>query len=195
MAIDHYRNRGVIVTSYKKIIFIHPKGLRGHTMNLEELNSQIRTCRKCRLWKLATHAVPGEGPSPARIMVVGQNPGEKEDKTGRPFIGRAGTFLNKILRKNSIDRKTLFITSVVKHKTPQNRRPKSDEIEACMPYLMQQIDEINPDIMILMGKVAWETPQREDITYIKTYHPAAAMRFPRFREKFEADFNELRNIQ
>jgi DNA polymerase len=106
-------------------------------------------------------------------------------------VGRAGAFLNAILKKNVIDRKSLYITSVVKHKTPQNRKPKSDEIKACMPYLIQQIREINPDIIVLMGKVAWKTPPQKGITYIKTYHPAAAMRFPRFKEKFETDLKKL----
>lgn len=127
-------------------------------------------------------------------MLVGQNPGEEEDKTGRPFVGRAGKFLNTVLGKNNIARERLFITNVVKHKTPQNRTPRSDEIRACLPYLTEQIVEIEPKIIVLMGKVAQQIPRRGDIEYILTYHPAAAMRFPKMRGKFEEDFATLKEL-
>ena len=92
-------------------------------MVLEKLIREIKDCKKCSLWKDAENAVPGEGPDDAKVMLVGQNPGEVEDKTGKPFVGRAGKFLNLILDKNDIERERLFITNVVKHKTPNNRKP------------------------------------------------------------------------
>lgn len=159
-------------------------------MNLKELERKIRNCKKCKLWKNA-HAVPGEGPDNAKVMLIGQNPGKEEDRIGKPFVGRAGKFLNKILDNNNINRKDLFITNVVKHKTPRNRKPKSDEIEACMPYLEEQINHIKPEIIVLMGKVALQTSKKVGIRYIKTCHPAAAMRFPSMRTKFEKDFEIL----
>ena len=163
-------------------------------MALEELIERIKKCRKCSLWKDAENAVPGEGPSNAKVMLVGQNPGEEEDRTGKPFVGRGGKFLNTILDKNDIKRERLFITNVVKHKTPNNRKPNIAEIQACMPYLIKQIKEIEPEIVVLLGKVAWQTPRMESIEYIETYHPAAAMRFPVIREKFEQDFKTLRRL-
>lgn len=161
-------------------------------MTLADIIKDIKSCTKCDLYKSSTQAVPGEGPAHAEIMLVGQNPGTEEDKTGRPFVGRAGRYLNKILQNNHINRHDLFITSVVKHKTPENRKPTRAEIEACVPYLIDQIKEIDPKTVVLMGRVAWKVPHLDRIEYIETYHPAAAMRFPRFQSKFEADFQIVR---
>ena len=161
-------------------------------MTLTELDNQIRTCRKCRLWHGTKNAVPGEGPPNARVILVGQNPGAEEDKTGRPFIGRCGKFLTAVLAKNGIDRGELFITSVVKHGSPKNRKPKQDEIMACLPYLQSQISLIKPKIVVLMGAVAWQVPRKAGIVYIETYHPSAAMRFTKIRKKFEEDFVALK---
>jgi uracil-DNA glycosylase len=157
-------------------------------MTLTDLNERIRKCRKCRLWKDAKHAVPGEGPSNARVMLVGQNPGAEEDKTGRPFVGRAGKFLNKVLAKNGFNREELFITNLVKHTSPKNRKPLPDEIEACAPYLDEQIKMIKPKLVVLMGTVAWQAPRLEGVEYAKTVHPSAAMRFTKMRKRFEEEF-------
>lgn len=148
-------------------------------------------CRKCRLWQGAKNAVPGEGTATARVMLVGQNPGSEEDKTGRPFVGKAGKFLNKMLAQNGITREELFVTNLVKHATPENRKPLPDEIAACAPYLAAQIREIEPKIVVLMGAVAWQAPRVEGVEYLETYHPSAAMRFTKIRKKFEEDFSVL----
>jgi DNA polymerase len=161
---------------------------------LSQLNQRINNCKKCSLWEKANQAVPGEGPANAKVMLVGQNPGAEEDKTGRPFVGRAGQYLNKILEKNDLVRKKMFITSVVKHKSPNNRKPTNEEIESCLPFLIEQIGIIAPKIIVLLGNVAQKIPREEKITYLETYHPAAAMRFPRFRKKFEIDFKKLASI-
>ncbi len=161
-------------------------------MVLEKLNNQVKNCRKCRLWQYAKNAVPGEGPANAKLMIVGQNPGLEEAKTGKPFVGRAGKYLNKVLAKNGILREKVFITNIVKHLSPENRKPWPDEIEACAPYLKAQIKAIKPKIVVLMGKVAWEAPRVEGIMYLETYHPSAAMRFTKIRKKFEEDFNNLK---
>jgi uracil-DNA glycosylase family 4 len=125
-------------------------------------------------------------------MLVGQNPGAEEDEAGRPFVGRAGKFLDDVLKRNGIKREDLFITNVVKHKTPKNRLPKSDEVEACITYLTRQVEVVKPEIIVLMGALAWEIPRKKSIIYIKTYHPSAAMRFPRMRKRFEEDLNALK---
>ncbi len=161
-------------------------------MSLTELSEKIKKCKRCRLWRSAKNAVPGEGSLHAKIMLVGQNPGKEENQTGRPFVGRAGKFLNSVLNKSGIDRDELFITNVVKHKTPNNRTPKPDEIQACLPHLTCQIDIIKPEMIVLMGAVAWKVPRTQCIMYVETYHPSAAMRFPKMRKKFEEDFSALR---
>ena len=161
-------------------------------MTLEELNKQIRDCRKCRLWQGAKHAVPGEGPLHAKLMLVGQNPSAEEDKTGKPFVGRAGKFLNTVLTKNGINREDIFVTNIVKHVTPKNRKPFPDEVEACIPYLKRQLEMNKPKVVVLMGAVAWQAPRAKGVLYVETYHPSAAMRFPKIRKKFEEDFRHLK---
>ena len=153
-------------------------------MTLSDLNKQICNCRKCRLWQGAKQAVPGEGPLHAKLMLIGQNPGAEEDKIGKPFVGRAGKFLNKVLAENGINREEIFVTNIVKHVTQQNRKPLPDEVEACLPYLMTQINEIKPKMIVLMGAVAWQTPRVEGVDYFEIYHPSATMRFNKMRTKF-----------
>ena len=125
------------------------------------------------------------------MILVGQNPGKEEDKTGRPFVGRTGKFLNRVLAENGIKRDDIFITSVVKHLTPQNRKPMLDEVEACMPYILEQVRLVKPSVMLLMGTIAWQVPREKGILYIETYHPSAAMRFPKMRKKFLEDIQAL----
>jgi DNA polymerase len=161
---------------------------------LVDVNEQIKTCRKCRLWQGAKNGVPGEGPLHAKLMLVGQNPGAEEDKTGKPFVGRAGKFLNKVLAKNGINREELFVTNLVKHVTPKNRKPLPDEIAACAPYLEAQVNAIKPKIVVLMGAVAWQAPRGKGVKYVETYHPSAAMRFTKMRKKFEEDFSGLKEL-
>jgi DNA polymerase len=127
-------------------------------------------------------------------MLVGQNPGTEEDKAGRPFIGRAGKFLNKTLAECDVDRKELFVTNIVKHLTPKNRKPLPDEIGACVPYLAAQIGMIKPRIVVLMGAVAWQTPRVPNVEYIETVHPSAAMRFTKMRKRFEEDFASFKEL-
>jgi uracil-DNA glycosylase len=160
-------------------------------MALIKLNEQIQKCRKCRLWQGAHNAVPGEGPLNAKVMLIGQNPGAEEDKTGRPFMGRAGKYLDKVLTKTGFCRNNLFVTNVVKHISPKNRKPFPDEIAACMPYLLEQIQKIKPKIIVLMGTVAWQVPRVAGIEYVETYHPSAAMRFAKMKKRFETDFSRL----
>jgi uracil-DNA glycosylase family 4 len=163
-------------------------------LSLNELNKQIRECRKCRLWQGAKNAVPGEGPSHAKLVLVGQNPGAEEDKTGKPFVGRSGKFLNKVLAENGINRQEMFVTNIVKHVTPKNRKPFSDEIQACAPYLIAQLGLIKPKVVVLMGAVAWQTLRVEGVEYIETVHPSAAMRFTKMMRRFLEDFKQLKML-
>jgi uracil-DNA glycosylase len=160
-------------------------------VSLEELNYQVYGCKKCRLWQGAKHGVPGEGPINARVMFVGQNPGAEEDEIGRPFVGRAGKFLTKTLAEFGIKREDVFITNIVKHTSPDNRKPFADEVAACLPYLITQIEIIKPKIIVLLGASAKETPRIQGIEYVEIIHPSAAMRFTKMREKFRQQIAEL----
>ena len=175
---------------------------------LEKLNREIRKCKKCSLWKTRKHAVPGEGPINAKIMVCGQSPGRMENETGRPFIGSAGKFLDQLFKIAGIDRKKVFITSSLKclPTPPLNRKPKKEEIETCLPYLKKQIEIINPQKFILLGEVAFSVffpkeklknfrgkwIKKEGKEYFITYHPAAGIRFPKIRKILEKDFRKIK---
>jgi uracil-DNA glycosylase family 4 len=133
-----------------------------------------------------------EGPKNARIMLVGQNPGKEEVKQRRPFVGRTGKYFKRVLQKKGLDWKKLYVTAVVKEPTPGNRKPNAREIERWMPVLIKEIKKVKPRIVVLMGRVAWETPRFKGIEYMETYHPTAAMRFPQIRKKFEKDMDALK---
>ena len=117
-------------------------------MALKDLAKKIKVCKKCRLWKNRINAVPGEGNPRSKIMFIGEAPGSKEDETGKPFIGMAGVFLDTLFKKYKIKRKDTFITSVVKCRPPENRNPKTDEINTCAKaYLYKQIKAVKPKII------------------------------------------------
>jgi uracil-DNA glycosylase len=160
-------------------------------MSIEDLSVQVYRCQKCRLWKDAKHGVPGEGPINAKVMVVGQNPGKEEDEVGRPFIGRAGKHLTKTLAEFGIKRDDLYITNIVKHTSPENRKPFPDEVAACLPYLIAQIRIIQPKIIVLLGASAKECPRLSGVEYVEIIHPSAAMRFTKMNEKFRLQIAEL----
>ncbi len=158
---------------------------------MEDLNRQIYTCRRCRLWQVAKHGVPGEGPLTAKVMIIGQNPGAEEDETGRPFVGRAGKYLTKTLTEFGIKRESVYITNIVKHVSPQNRKPYPDEVDACLTYLIAQIEIVKPKIIVLLGASAKGTPRLNGVEYIEVIHPSAAMRFTKMRVKFRLQIEDL----
>ncbi|MCA9374486.1 uracil-DNA glycosylase [Candidatus Peregrinibacteria bacterium] len=122
--------------------------------DLEALRAKILKCRLCRLCEGATQAVPGEGNPDADIFFIGEAPGKNEDLQGEPFVGAAGKFLNELLESINLKREDIFITNIVKHRPPNNRDPKDDEIEACFPYLDQQIQAIKPLLIVTLGRHA-----------------------------------------
>jgi len=174
---------------------------------IQKLNQEIRNCKKCPLWKTRKNTVSGGGSADVKIMFLGVAPGVEEDKTGKPFVGRAGQFLNQLLKIAEAKREEIFITSILKclPQPPINRKPKKEEIEACLPYLKKQIEIINPQKFILLGEVAFSVffPKKELSSFrgkwIKkdkkeffvTYHPAAGMRFPKIKKILESDFKKL----
>ncbi|RMD89873.1 MAG: uracil-DNA glycosylase [Calditrichaeota bacterium] len=175
---------------------------------LEKLNQQILKCTQCPLWQSRQHAVPGEGNCKASIIFIGEAPGKQEDIEGRPFVGRAGKFLDEMIKSIGLTREDIYITNIVKCRPPENRDPKNFEIKACRPYLEQQIQLINPKIIVTLGRHAldWFFPDQQiskvhgqifdfDSKYlIPTLHPAAAVRFQRWRKIIEEDFNIIKKI-
>jgi DNA polymerase len=177
---------------------------------LEQIAKEISVCKKCRLAEAREKTVPGEGAIGAEYFVIGQGPGANEDKTGRPFIGRAGKLLTELLALAGIDReKQTFITSIVKclPTPPVNRKPKPDEIAACDNYLMEQIKAVAAKKIILLGDMAFKKffpkdkfsdwrgkwREKEGRQYFISYHPAAGIRFVKFKKILESDFKKLKN--
>jgi DNA polymerase len=173
---------------------------------LRELAEQVLVCPLCRLSITRTIAVPGEGPANARIMFIGEGPGEQEDRTGRPFVGAAGRLLDQLLLEAGLNRSEVFITSIVKCRPPGNRDPLPDEVAACRPYLNAQITLIAPKVICLLGRWAAHSllspgllmtkehgvPQeREGILYVPLYHPAAALHQPSLRPVLVEDMRRL----
>ena len=166
------------------------------TTSLTDIATLVAACRKCGLCEARTNTVPGEGPATARLVVVGEGPGRTEDETGRPFVGRAGELLTKILAAINLPREQVFICNVVKCRPPENRLPQYDEIAACVPYLYRQIELLKPKVILAMGGTAAQTllntkqalgalrnqlHRFRGIPLVVTYHPAALLRNPNWK--------------
>lgn len=180
---------------------------RTSSERLENLASGIRRCVACRLHESRRHAVPGEGPASAEIVLLGEGPGGKEDASGRPFVGPAGHYLDKLLANQGLARERLFITNCVKCRPPENRTPRRDELKTCTSlWLEKQLELISPKLIVLLGQVAarqmlGDTANVSDLhgkitnhngrNYFVTYHPAAALRFDWVADAIRADFEDL----
>lgn len=158
---------------------------------LEPVTRDIMACTKCPLHKTKKNYVPGEGGSNPDIMFIGEGPGETEDNFGRPFIGKAGQLLDKMISKMGYSRETVFIGNIVKCRPPNNRDPLKEEVDACMPYLIRQLAVLRPKVIVCLGKVAMNNLLGTDysimrergrvfefqgIPVIPTYHPAYILR-------------------
>jgi len=128
-----------------------------YSAELEQLAEEVRKCRVCDLGYSRTNAVPGEGNPDARIMFIGEAPGGDEDAQGRPFVGRAGQLLDKIIIACGLKRSDVFIGNILKCRPPENRDPAAEEIISCLPYLQKQIEIINPEIIVALGAHAART--------------------------------------
>jgi len=122
--------------------------------DLEDVTREIMHCTKCELHKSKKNYVPGEGSINPNIMFIGEGPGETEDNFGRPFIGKAGQLLDRLITKMGYSRETVFIGNIVKCRPPGNRDPLKAEVEACLPYLVRQIEILSPKVIVCLGKVA-----------------------------------------
>lgn len=174
---------------------------------LEALATQIRSCAQCPLHATRTKAVPGEGASSARVMLIGEAPGREEDQRGQPFVGAAGRFLDEVLAGSGVNRGDLFITNTVKCRPENNRPPRKREVDTCTSlYLFEQIELINPALIMLLGSVATKkllgvnsvqevrgrVIEHNNRKYLAGYHPAASFYRDDMAENIRQDFALLR---
>jgi uracil-DNA glycosylase len=165
---------------------------------LEAIAAEVRGCTRCKLAAGRTNAVPGEGNPDTEVLFVGEGPGQTEDAQGRPFVGRAGELLVRLLASIGWRRHEVFITNIVKCRPPGNRDPEPDEIAACAPYLQRQLEVLDPAVVVTLGRFSMahfrpgeritqihgtqapapaETGARDALAYA-LFHPAAALRSP-----------------
>ena len=122
--------------------------------NMEELNANCRGCMRCELGKTRTNLVFGVGNERAEVMLIGEGPGEQEDLQGVPFVGPAGKLLDDMLRMIDLDRSKVYIANIVKCRPPRNRDPRDEESKACIPWLRQQFQILQPRIVVCLGRIA-----------------------------------------
>jgi uracil-DNA glycosylase family 4 len=172
---------------------------------LKLVADEIAVCQACTLHETRKNTVPGAGSANTDLMLIGEGPGYYENEQGLPFVGASGKFLTHLIEKAGFDRKDVFITNVVKCRPPENRDPHVDELTACAAYLNRQIDIINPEVIVTLGrfsmakffqnvrisKVHGKAGWIEDRLIVPMYHPAAALHNPRLRPVVEADFAKL----
>ena len=197
---------GITVGASGQELFGGPMASLAH---LGELAQTVAACTRCGLYKAAKNPVPGEGNPKADLMCVGEAPGAVEDETGRPFVGPAGQLLDKILAAVNLSRNDVYICNVLKHRPPGNRNPMPDEVEACSPYLLRQIELIEPKVIIAFGTFAAQTllNTKEPIGKLRgrihryygvplvvTYHPAALLRNPGWKRPTWEDVQLARRL-
>ena len=172
------------------------------TDELLELHGRIRACTACPLHATRTQAVPGYGPVTARIMAVGEAPGETEDREGKPFVGAAGQLLTRLLQGVGLDRRDIYITNTLKCRPPGNRDPEQSEVDACSHFLDEQIAMLQPDVILVLGRHALgrllpgggtitrlhgQRVRRGTRVYVPLYHPAAALYNANLLETLQQD--------
>ena len=197
---------GLVVGGASRALFEDPAF---KLASLEEINATVAACRRCSLYATATNPVPGVGDPNADFMCVGEAPGANEDAQGEPFVGQAGQLLNKILEAIKLKREEVYIANVLKHRPPGNRNPLPEEVTACSPYLVRQIELIRPKVILALGTFAAQTLLETKLTIgklrgqvhryygvplIVTYHPAALLRNPSWKRPTWEDVQLARRI-
>ena len=173
---------------------------------LEEVRKELGDCRRCKLHRTRSTIVFGEGNERAKLMFIGEGPGHDEDVQGRPFVGKAGQLLTKIIQSIHLQREEVYIANIIKCRPPQNRNPEPDEIQSCHPFLQKQIQSIQPQIICALGTFAAQTLLNTDakitalrgrffdlggIKVLPTYHPAYLLRNPERKREVWEDMKQI----
>jgi uracil-DNA glycosylase family 4 len=213
---DTHRALGQIVAQlkgylqYQKelgITTLLSQGGKRKRLTLDAIRQELGDCTRCRLHEGRNHLVFGEGDPHAALVFVGEGPGREEDLQGKPFVGRAGELLTRIIEAIALTREEVYIANIVKCRPPNNRDPRPDEIQTCLPFLIKQLEAIKPRIICCLGTFAAQTllGTAEKISSLRgrfhdyqgaklmpTYHPAFLLRNPQFKKAVWEDMKRIR---
>ena len=177
---------------------------------LDQIRADLGDCQRCKLWHTRTNIVFGEGNPHAELMIVGEAPGADEDASGRPFVGRAGQLLTKMIEAIQFNREDVYIANILKSRPPDNRNPEADETKACIPFLYRQIAAVNPRLIVTLGNPATQGlletkvgitklrgdlhdyPRLPGIKVLPTFHPAYLLRSP---DKKREAWDDLKKVK
>ena len=183
--------------------------IQSHIITLADVRKELGDCKRCKLHRGRKTIVFGEGNERATLMLIGEGPGYDEDVQGRPFVGKAGQLLTKILQSINLPREEVYIANIIKCRPPQNRNPEPDEIQSCSPFLMKQIQVIQPKIICALGAFSAQTLLKTDvkitalrgkfydlegIKVIPTYHPAFLLRNPERKREVWEDMKKIAEL-
>lgn len=179
---------------------------------LDQIRADLGDCQRCKLWKTRTNIVFGEGSAHAELMIVGEAPGADEDASGRPFVGRAGQLLTKMIEAIQFNREDVYIANILKSRPPDNRNPEADETKACIPFLYRQIAAVHPKLIVTLGNPATQGlletkvgitklrgelhdyPRIPGIKVLPTFHPAYLLRSPDKKKETWEDLKMVRDF-
>ncbi len=200
---------GVVTVQEGVLPYRQAMSPQSRVSNLEEIRSELGNCQRCKLGRTRRTLVFGEGNSKTSLMLIGEGPGYDEDVQGKPFVGRAGQLLTKILQAIAIQRDEVYITNIIKCRPPQNRNPEPGEIESCYPFLLKQIQAIQPRIICALGTFAAQTLLKTNgkitslrgraytfsgIQIFPTYHPAYLLRNPEKKREVWEDMKKIAKV-
>lgn len=203
MGIDVFKERSILSSLDNKDTSCSAEAMQD---KWDELEKRAKICTLCDLSKTRTHVVFGSGNKNADLLIVGEAPGQNEDQQGLPFVGRAGQLLTNMLKSIEIEREQIYIANILKCRPPQNRDPSPTEVATCTPYLLEQIELIQPKIILALGRIAAHFLLNTDDAMAKlrgqefryhhtpllvTYHPAYLLRAPREKRKSWDDMLRL----
>jgi uracil-DNA glycosylase family 4 len=201
--------KGMGITTLPVAEDVPEKGTQPEIPTLADVRKELGDCKRCKLHRTRKTIVFGEGNQEAALMFIGEGPGYDEDVQGRPFVGKAGQLLTKIIESINLSREEVYIANIIKCRPPQNRNPEPDEIESCNPFLMKQIRVIQPKIICALGTFSAQTLLKTDtkitalrgklydlegIKVIPTYHPAFLLRNPDRKKEVWEDMKKIEEL-
>ncbi len=205
--VEYLKEMGV--TSLPVMENLPERAVRPGISTLADVRKELGDCKRCKLHQTRRTIVFGEGNEKASLMFIGEGPGYDEDVQGRPFVGKAGQLLTKIIESINLSREEVYIANIVKCRPPQNRNPEPDEIESCSPFLMKQILVIQPKIICALGTFSAQTLLKTDtkitalrgkvcdvdgIKVVPTYHPAFLLRNPERKREVWEDMKKIADL-